>query len=124
MANELELTGIVKYNKSGVKAELSLSTRIDIDGAKVSENIQQVTSNAAGGDIEIGSMGLDSHPYIMIENLDDTAVLTVRTTASSNPNILTIPARTFAGPMKLESTVLKMLSSVSDSKARIIAIEP
>lgn len=124
MANELELTGIIKYNKSGVKAELSLSTRVDITGTRVSEN-NIFCSNATGGAaLELGGMALGQKPYVMIENLSDTAVLTLLLDQETDADVLTIPARTFAGPMKLESTNFKLKSNVSNSPARIIAIEP
>lgn len=42
MANELEITGIAKYNKNGIKSELSLSSRVNITGSKTVELIQTV----------------------------------------------------------------------------------
>lgn len=126
MANELELTSIVKYNKAGIKADLSLSTRVDISGDKIYEGVQEVSTSPT--DPVVGSVTLNG-AYIVIENLSDTMTISVQNETETAVVFCTIPPRGFAGPLKAAGGLLKLQSTVSDgtpaaANVRVIAISP
>lgn len=122
MANELEITGIIKYNKGGVKASLSLSSLIDIGGSNVYEGVQSVDNSPDA--IELGSILSSDKPYVIIENLSDTAIVSVQNAASTPVVFCTIPPRAFAGPMKITGNVLNLATDSGTASVRIIAISP
>jgi hypothetical protein len=126
MANELELTSIVKYNKAGIKADLSLSTRVDISGDKIYEGVQEVSTSPT--DPVVGSVTL-AGAYIVIENLSDTMTISVENDAETAVVFCTIPPRGFAGPLQAGAGLLKLKSTISDgtpaaANVRVIAISP
>lgn len=123
MANELELTSIVKYNKAGIKADLSLSSRVDIAGNKIYEGVQEIGTSVT--DIEVGSVTLDG-AYIVIENLDDSMTISVEDAAAVV--FCTIPPRGSAGPIKAATGIAKLKSTHAtdpvSANVRVIAIAP
>lgn len=123
MANELELTSIVKYNKAGIKADLSLSSRVDISGDKIYEGVQEIGTSVT--DIQVGSVTLNG-AYIVIENLDDAMTISVENAAEVV--FCTIPPRGSAGPLKAASGISKLRSTHDTAAAaanvRVIAISP
>ena len=122
MANELEITGIIKYNKGGVKASLSLSSLIDIGGSNVYEGVQSVESSP--DPIELGSILSSDDPYVIIENRSDTATVSVQNATSPPVVFCTIPPRSFAGPMQITENVLNLATDSGTASVRIIAISP
>lgn len=125
MANELELTSIVKYNKAGIKADLSLSTRVDISGDKIYEGVQEISTSATS--IDVGSVTL-AGAYIVIENLSDTMTISVENAAGTAVVFCTIPPRGFAGPLKAAAGLVKLKSTHETAavaaNVRVIAISP
>lgn len=121
MANELEITGILKYKKDGVSAELSLSTRVDVSGSNITETIQNVTTASeplnAGG--IVGTKG-----YLLIENLDDTNTVNVRAIQTNALSALVkIPPNAFAGPFQLGVADAYVSTSANTAKIRTLIIE-
>tara|TARA_B100001939_G_C16534634_1_gene443579 strand:- start:96 stop:497 length:402 start_codon:yes stop_codon:yes gene_type:complete len=132
MANELEITGILKFSKGGVKQELSLNHRIDIAGSKVVELVQSIPAGSTTpinfGDIAVTDLG-----YAIIENLDDTNFVTVRSIeASDNSAYIRILPNSFAGPFMFNKAIFNTGANqtkpyaVADTAAcniRVIAIQ-
>lgn len=132
MANELEITGILKFSKGGVKQELSLNHRLDISGSKVVELVQKIPSGTQTpinfGDIAVTDLG-----YVIIENLDDTNFVTVRSIkATDDSAYIKILPNSFAGPFMFNKAILRIgdnltkpyaVADTSDCNIRVIAIE-
>lgn len=99
MANELEVTAIMKYGKSGVRSDMSSSSRINITGSRIAENIMNVGTGdpeaLVVGDIDMGSVG-----YVLIENLSDTGYVAVRA-GSAGGELVKIQAGKSAGPFEV-----------------------
>jgi hypothetical protein len=118
MANELEITGTMKYSKGGVKSELALSSRVNISGSKVTELVQNIGTGSEA--IELGD--LSSPGYIIIENLDSTNFVTIQA-AVDGTSMITIPAGEFAGPVKLASSAPAARADSAAVNIRILAIQ-
>jgi hypothetical protein len=126
MANELEITGIIKYNKSGIKSDLSLSSRVSITGSRVTEIVQDIGTSDSElnlGDLG-GSEGQGSPGYIIIENLSEENTVSLKPTSGSS-YMISIGARKFAGPFELHDNASAPLakSSAGSSNVRIIVVE-
>jgi len=121
MANELEITGIIRYNKSGVKAELSLNSRIDITGTKTAEFVQSVTTKALIKQADVASLG-----YGIIENLSDSKTVVLSSTPSdSDGDMIKILPNSFAGPMQFNKNAVYAYSVDGlSADIRVILISP
>lgn len=121
MANELEITGIVRYNKAGVKAELSLNSRVDVSGTKTAEVIQSVSNTKAlVKQADVSSLG-----YGIIENLSDTATIIVSSTSGSTEgDMLKILPNSFAGPMQFNKNAIYVSTVSGSADIRVILISP
>jgi hypothetical protein len=132
MANELEVTGIIKYSKAGIKSELSLSTRIDITNNLIHETIQEIAAAEEGTVLSIPQMKESDAfgPYVIIENLDDTNSVVIRgTTNVSESDVIEIKPGQFAGPMQLRQVKntnedTRLVAFNAACKVRVIAIAP
>ena len=131
MANELEITGILKFSKGGVKQELSLNHRLDISGSKVVELVQSIPTDKTPinfGDIAVTDLG-----YVIIENLDDTNFVTVRSIkANDDSAFIRILPNSFAGPFMFnkaefetadDGTKPYALADTASCNIRVIAIQ-
>ena len=127
MANELEITGISKYSKNGVKVDMSVSSRVTVTGSKIAEVIQNVGQVSAEplntGDIALGSCG-----YVLIQNLSDSGSVGVRE-GLSGTDLIKIGAGQSAGPFEIANTSSgagsgpHVIAYVNDCNIRVLAIE-
>lgn len=120
MANELEITGIAKYNKNGIKSELSLSSRVNITGSKTVELIQTVGVSEEA--LLLGDIAGLSAGYVLIENLDDTNYVSIRP-AAGEPDLIKIQAGKFAGPFELAASAPYIVADTDTCNVRVLLIE-
>lgn len=133
MANELEITGILKFSKGGVKQELSLNHRIDIAGSKVVELVQSIPSGSTKTPINFGDIAVTDLGYVIIENLDDTNFVTVRSIeANDDSAYIRILPNSFAGPFMFNKAIFNTganqtkpyaLADTASCNIRVIAIQ-
>jgi hypothetical protein len=95
---------------------------IDIGGSNVYEGVQSIENSPET--IELGSILSSDDPYLIIENLSDTATVSVQNATSPPIVFCTIPPRAFAGPMQITENVLKLATNSGTASVRVIAISP
>jgi len=121
MANELELTATLKYNKGGVTEEVSVSSKLDVNGDLVTQTVQDI--GTAVEVIDLASM--TSPGVIIVENLDATNYVEMRRTTSDD-HIIKIRPKSFAGPLELADTTgaaPALQANTAACKVRITIIE-
>ena len=121
MANELELTATLKYNKGGVTEEVSVSSKLDVSGDLVTQTVQDI-----GLSVEVIDLASMTAPgVIIVENLDATNYVQMRRTTTDD-HIIKIRPKSFAGPLELADTTgaAPALQAIGGScKVRITIIE-
>ena len=120
MANELDITGTIRYRKNGVKADLSLNSRVNVTGDKITEMVQEVANTETVLDKgNVTNMG-----YAIIENLDDTSSVLVRAIQNNaSSNLLLIAPGEFAGPMRFNLDTVYVITNTGTATIRTIIVE-
>lgn len=123
MANELEITGILRYRKDGVKAELALNSRVNVANDKITEVVQNIPSTGTGQLLEIGS--ISTLGYAIIQNLDETNSVNIRAVDdNAATDLIKIPAGKFAGPFQFNINDPRAIASgTGGAKIRMLLIE-
>lgn len=123
MAKELEITATLRYRKGSVSEDVSLSSKLDVTGNRVTQLVQRIGTGAELvllGDIKTNS---GEPGFIIVENLDVTGVVSLHRTTSESAFIKIRP-KSFAGPFELASTGKDLGASANvDSDIRITVIQ-